>query len=454
MPSLEQVLRALARVVLAGEWTAGAIVARLQTAVRAERRPRWFGTLAGRIVRAFPERPPRSDALLALLRGDARLRAALAAHRDLFSQYPDVDALSLPSAGMTPARDWPVPALATPGDLAAWLRITPGQLDWFADVQGRERKTTETALRHYRYRWIGKRGGGLRLLEMPKDRLKALQRRIVDHILHAVPPHNAAHAFFPGRSLPGYLAPHVGRDVVLHIDLRNFFPSVTAARVHAIFHTIRHPEPVARQLTGLCTNSLPAGILDEAADRVSLDRRRELENVYRQQHLPQGAPTSPALANLAAFRLDCRLAGLARKAGAAYTRYADDLVFSGERDFRRSLPRFRVFVCAVAIDEGFSIRARKTRVMPRGGRQRVAGINLNQHLNTDRCDYESLKATLFNCGRTGPAAQNRDDHPHFREHLQGRIAWMRTINPRRAVRLQVLFDHIDWSEQGVGAQGS
>lgn len=340
---------------------------------------------------------------------------------------------------------WSVPSIATPGELAAWLGLTPGQLDWFSDVQGRER-TARTPLHHYRYRWIGKPGGGVRLLEMPKERLKAIQRRIVGHILHAVPPHPAAHAFFPGRSLAGFLAPHVAREVVLHLDLRNFFPSVAASRIHAIFRTIGYPDPVARLLTGLCANSVPAAVLNDSAERVSLERRRELELVYRQPHLPQGAPTSPALANLAAFRLDCRLAGLARKAGAAYTRYADDLVFSGGREFRRSLPQFRVFVCAVALDEGFSIRGRKTRVMPRGGRQRVAGVNLNGRLNTDRGDYEALKATLFNCVRSGPASQNRGGHPHFREHLEGRIAWVAAINPRRAAKLRALLERIDWPD--------
>jgi hypothetical protein len=281
---------------------------------------------------------------------------------------------------------------------------------------------------------------------MPKERLKAIQRRIVDYILHAVPPHPAAHAFFPGRSHAGYLAPHVGREVVLHLDLRNFFPSIAASRVHATFRTIGYPKPVARLLTGLCTNSVPAAVLHDVADRVSPDRRRELELVYRQPHLPQGAPTSPGLANLAAFRLDCRLAGLARKAGAAYSRYADDLVFSGGREFRRSLPRFRVFVYAVALDEGFSIRDRKTRLMPRGVRQRVAGVNLNQRLNTGRREYEALKATLFNCVRSGPGSQSRGGHPHFREHLLGRIAWVASINPQRGAKLRGLFECIIWPD--------
>src|SRR5207244_3281701 len=114
---------------------------------------------------------------------------------------------------------------------------------------------------------------------------------------------------------------------------------VSSARVLALFQTAGYPNPVARLLTGLCTNSVPADVLDAYPFPGRAVPWWRLERPYRWPHLPQGAPTSPALANLCAYRLDCRLSGLARAAGAAYTRYADDLLFSGGRQLERSARR-------------------------------------------------------------------------------------------------------------------
>lgn len=157
-------------------------------------------------------------------------------------------------------------------------------------------------------------------------------------------------------------------------------------------------------------------------------------------HLAQGAPTSPALANLAAHRLDARLSALATKEGLAYTRYADDLCFSGE--FVGD--RFLGWVEAIARDERFRIHPRKTRRMHRGTRQRVTSIVVNEHPNVDRPTFDRLKATLTNCVRHGPASQNRAEHPDFRAHLQGRIAWVSMVSPRRGEKLRALFDAIRW----------
>src|SRR5262249_61919942 len=116
----------------------------------------------------------------------------------------------------------------------------------------------------YRYQWLIKRSGSLRLLETPKPRLKRLQRRVLDGILAQIPPHDAAHGFRPGRSVLSFVGPHVGRPVVLKMDLKDFFVTITAARVVSIFLTAGYPERVARLLAGLCTNTAPQQILAHA----------------------------------------------------------------------------------------------------------------------------------------------------------------------------------------------
>lgn len=162
-------------------------------------------------------------------------------------------------------------------------------------------------------------------------------------------------------------------------------------------------------------------------------------------HLPQGAPTSPTLANLSAFRLDCRLAGLARAAGADYTRYADDLLFSGGLDFARQSRRFEATVGAILIEEGFRPNHHKTRVLRKGAKQHAAGLVLNGKPNIDRRDFDRLKAVLTNCARHGPASQNREGHPDFAAHLMGKLAWVGFVHPGKEAKLRRIFDRINWS---------
>jgi retron-type reverse transcriptase len=347
-----------------------------------------------------------------------------------------------PAAGA--AEGWAVPAIVTPVDLAEWLGLEPGELEWFADCQARERRGRAGVLRHYHYRWQPKRSGAPRLVEAPRPRLKAIQRRVLHAILDAIPPHEAAHGFRAGRSIATHAVPHVAQPVVVTLDLKEFFPSITFARVLAVFLTVGYPETVARRLAGLCTNSVPADVLSGPGGPAPGPESWRLRRLYTQPHLPQGAPTSPALANLAAYRLDARLSGLARALEAQYTRYADDLTFSGGDRLACCLERFVAHVGAIAIEEGFAVQHRKTRVMRPGVRQHVAGVVVNERPNVARDAFDRLKATLHNCVRDGPGAQNRAGHADFRAHLAGRVAHVMALNPARGARLRALFEQICW----------
>jgi len=325
---------------------------------------------------------------------------------------------------------WPVPMLATPGKLADWLEVPIGQLDWLADVKGLTTKQTDPKLRHYVNIWIARPRRKPRLLEVPKLRLKAIQGRILYEILDRIPPHDAAHGFRKLRSVISYVQPHVGQRIVLHFDLCDFLASVSRARVGAIFRTAGYPSETAKLLTGLCTTRTP--------DDVTTESR------FRSRHLPQGAPTSPALANLAAYRLDVRLTALARKLGAAYTRYADDLAFSGDHRLERAAKRFQILVGIIAAEEGFELNFRKSRFMCQGVRQQLAGVVVNARPNLKREVYDELKAILFNCVRHGPVSQNRAQHGDFRRHLLGRIAHVKSLHSERGAKLQALFARIVW----------
>jgi len=339
---------------------------------------------------------------------------------------------------------WEIPVIESAGALASWLGLDAGELRWFADLKRLGYKSDHQRLRHYHYRILAKRFGSIRLIEAPKARLKDLQRQILLWILEKIPPHPAVHGFVKGRSIQTFVAPHVGQRVVLRMDLRDFFPTFRGARIQSLFRTLGFPEAVADLLGGICTNAVPRDVWNELVTDLGPVVVGEACRLYARPHLPQGAPTSPALANLCCYRLDCRLSALAKSAGADYTRYADDLAFSGGEEFERGAERFGLHVAAILREERFLVHHRKTRVMRQGVRQHLAGLVTNHRINVVRSDFDQLKAVLSNCVRLGPESQNRERRPRFRSHLEGRVAFVERINPNKGKRLRAILERIQW----------
>lgn len=432
------VAAALADAFRAGEWDPPAMAARGRAAL-ATRRRTWIEELARAVRSAYPDRP--DDRARELAEFIEACPPFLDAWRAADGRLRVRSWLEAPTAMGTNPGGWAVRPLPDVAALREWLGLTSGELAWFADTRSLERSVTDERLRHYRYTWVAKPGGG-RLLEAPKPRLKAIQRQVLDEVLAPIPVHDAAHGFRAGRGVHTSVAPHVGRDTVVHLDLEAFFVSVGVGRVFAILRTAGYPEPVAHLLTALTTNAVPVHVARHVVE--SSPRARRLVQALRTPHLPQGAPTSPALANLAARGLDRRIAGLARSVGAGYTRYADDLVLSGGRRLADHAPGIVAAVERIAVDEGFRVNEAKTTVRRRHQRQQVTGVVVNGGANVPREDYDRLRALLHNAARHGPASQNRQGHPHFRSHVLGRISWVASLNPARGDKLREAFDRVDW----------
>lgn len=406
--------------------------------------PKWLSRLVAEVLERSPTPyAPAPRTLEEIILASPHLRRLRLDERDrpLFKErfaigWP-------PFAPVAAFRELGVPVLETAGDVAAWLNLPMRHLEWLADAEGYRARAASEPTRHYRYAWVPKRSGPPRLIEAPKPLLKGIQRKILGEILDKVPTHGAAHAYRKGRSCLTAAQRHAGEAVVVTMDLKDFFPSVPMHSVHGLFRCLGYPWEAARILGALCSTATPADVFE----RLPPDSRpgRETALLLRQGHLPQGAPTSPALANLCAWRLDCRLDGLARKLGARYTRYADDLAFSGDREFAGGTGGFVPLVERICAEAGFAMNHRKTRIMVQGGRQRLTGLSINRHVNVPRDAYDRLKATLYNCVRLGPAGQNREGHPDFRAHLDGRVSWVESVNRMRGDRLRLLFERIDWS---------
>ena len=444
MRHLEPEAGRLASAILAGDFQKDTILARTIPLVSGP--TTWLKRLIDRVVKRFAEHRPRRRNLVTFLLSSRSFSRA-AEHDGFDVQAYTTPAEFLPSHVRLSGID--VIPMNTFAAVGLWLGLTERHLLWLTDRRQLERTVVEGPLRNYRYRWILKRRGKCRLIEAPKQRLCEVQRELLKGIFEQIPVHAAAHGFRKGHSIATHSGPHVGKAIVLKMDLQDFFPSIAPSRLVRILMHAGYPEEVAETLTGLCCNHTPADVWAAYPHNDDRKQRRASELLYRRPHFPQGAPTSPAIANICAYRLDCRLAGLARKANAVYTRYADDLLFSGDDEFARSIDRFRIFAAAVVMQEGFAVNHHKTKVMTRSVRQHAVGLVLNQKLNVARSEFDQLKAILHQCTLRGPAIVNavNKQHSDFRRHLRGRIEHIGQWNTARAEKLLRLFERIDWTDK-------
>lgn len=426
--------RALAGAFLAGPWTRSGLVVSGSVVLRP--RTDWLPALVRQVLEVYPSAPLDAPRELAAVIESRHVPEGRGRPRS----RPVVMTRML-------RNPWHLPVLHGLEDVGRLLRLDVGELEWFADGRHLARGAVAVRLQHYRVSTRLAPSGAVRVLEAPKPRLKAMQRLLLAHVLHGVPPHDAAHGFRTGRSVATSAAPHAGQAVVLRMDLEGFFASVSVGRVYGILRTAGYPEPVAHCLAGLCTTVLPRSAwaqVPRPADEL-LDAHWRLGRRLAAPHLPQGAPTSPVLANLAARRLDVRLTALAVSWGGAYTRYADDLAFSGGRGWGRGTSRLIGAVTAIAASEGFRVNNRKTAVLPRAGRQLLGGLVVNERPHVGRAEVDRLKAVLHNCVRFGPSSQNHDGVLDLRGHLTGRVAWVAQHDATRGARLRATLDAVDWS---------
>lgn len=342
--------------------------------------------------------------------------------------------LADPDASQGPDRraQFGLPILDTP-DAVIWFLGLPHFKALVALADPNRLQSSHFAprvIRNYFVRKVPKRGGGERIIYAPKKRLKDAQRRILRGILDKVPVHPAATAFRRDSDVRRHVQPHAGQQLILTADLRRFFESIPIRRVSALFRWLGYPPKVAHILGLLCTTR-----------DVGFTGPWDFPNFAR--HAPQGAPTSPHISNLLCWSLDRRLTGLAKRFGARYTRYADDMAFSGGEDFKRGLARFIPMLRRVVVDEGFHLHEGKLRVLRAGQRQQVTGLVANAKPQPPRAEFDTLKAILHNARNAGSLeSQNRDGHKDFAAHLRGRIAWIAKHNPERGAKLERMLREV------------
>ncbi|HMG52336.1 MAG TPA: reverse transcriptase family protein, partial [Kofleriaceae bacterium] len=335
-------------------------------------------------------------------------------------------------------QDNALPQLGDVAALAAALGVTIPRLRWLAYHREVDSGT------HY-HRWsVPKRDGSPRLISAPKPELKAVQRWIMREVTEHLPLHGAAHGFVVGRSIVTNARVHAGARVVVKLDIRGFYPTVTMRRVKGLLRRAGLGEQVATVMALLATESPREAVVTHG---------KTYHVATGPRSLPQGAPTSPSITNALCLRLDCRLSGLARVLGCRYTRYADDLTFSWHGGAASQVGALLRGVGAIVRAEGFELHAKKTRVMRVGARQKVTGLVVNQApddrpvARVPRTTQRALRAAIRNreLGRPGKG--------ETLEQLKGMAAFVMMTDPVRGRAFMERVDRLIAARAAPGGSG-
>ncbi|MFW5738749.1 MAG: reverse transcriptase family protein [Myxococcota bacterium] len=320
-----------------------------------------------------------------------------------------------------------LPPMDKPQQLAEALGVTIPELRWLA-----YHRDAATSL-HYRRFTIPKRDGSERAIWAPMPKLKSAQRWILRNVLEPLPVHGASHGFLPHRSIKTNAQLHTNAKMVLKVDLRHFFPTITFRRVKGVFRQAGYRDRIATLLALLCT---------ESPREVVRDGDKDIYVALGPRCLPQGAPTSPALTNAVCYRLDRRMVGLAKKLGWRYSRYADDLTFSLPmgHEGKPKLGLLLGSIGRIAADEGFRVHPRKTRVARKGARQTVTGLVVNGDgaPRVPRKIRRELRAVLHNLKQGKPLREGETLN-----RVAGYIAYVHMTDPELGAKLRAQLEAVD-----------
>ncbi|WP_051349290.1 reverse transcriptase family protein [Chryseobacterium gregarium] len=277
---------------------------------------------------------------------------------------------------------------------------------------------------HYHVFEIPKKSGGKRKISAPKPQLRHFQHWILENILNKIPVGDAVHGFTIKKSIVTNAEPHIKKDIIINIDLQDFFPSISYKRVKGLFSKLGYSEQLSTIFALVCTQAHTEEILlDEVKYFVHKGER----------FLPQGSPASPAISNIIAYKLDKRLLGLAAKYGFTYTRYADDLTFSAGQDNEQNINKLLYFVKQVISAEDFTVHPDKLHIMRRKHQQKVTGIVVNEKLNVERKKLRKFRALLHNIEANGWQNQTWGKAFHLINAVEGYINFVNMVNPSKAL---------------------
>ncbi|MGV9012963.1 MAG: reverse transcriptase family protein [Flavobacteriales bacterium] len=302
--------------------------------------------------------------------------------------------------------------------------------------------------RNYKTFKIRKKHGGHRVIMSPVGPLKVIQSWVLGHILEKVIVNEECCGFVKGKNIATNALPHVGQEAIMNIDLYRFFDTITEQRVYGLFKWLGYHRNLAVSLAQLLTAPLPYGTCSVLEKENVFSEHLRAEDCNR---LPQGSPASPMISNLVAYALDIRLRNLAAKRNCKYTRYADDLTFSGAHS---SLPSLDL-VSKIIEEEGFYLNPAKTRISGRRSRQEVTGLTVNDGVRVDTAFKKRVRTELYHCVTHGgenhqvrmamvnPTAVRKSN---FKDHLLGKICFINAVEPELGKKFLLQYNQIDWTK--------
>lgn len=269
----------------------------------------------------------------------------------------------------------------------------------------------------------------MRTLHNPDGLMRVVQYKILKDILEKIEVPEYIHAFEKEKNIPTMAALHVGKEVVVSLDLKDFFTSIKQYHVDQIFQHLGFSEKPARTLSELCT--------------------------YK-SFVPQGALTSPKLSNIVtALTFGPNIKHYCDTKGYTLTIYADDITISADhkldgQEGHESVTQVIQFVTEQVQRFGFRLNREKIKIMKTYQRQYVCGAVVNQKVNMQKKERHKLRAIVHNCERNGIAAEalkNGITPDQFTSRIMGRLNWFAQLNPEAGDRektkfKQVCADHI------------
>ncbi|PFR04428.1 hypothetical protein COK31_11210 [Bacillus cereus] len=287
---------------------------------------------------------------------------------------------------------------------------------------------------------LKKRRGGFRYVQSPNSNLRQIQKWIHNNILLNVPIYENCFSFIKQKSIRDNASLHANAEAILKLDLYRFFESIDQRKIYKVFLDFGYAKNVAIDLSKL-TTVLPNQYYE---DIISKDKLTP-ENFFLSKHgfLPQGSPTSPILSNIVAGKLDIRLNGLAKALNIKYSRYADDITFSGERD---KLPKIS-FVENILNEEGFYLNSKKTKLRVKGQRQIVTGLSISNGVHIPKHYKRKIRQHLYYCKVLGPKRHLQNinlEKSNFKDWLYGSICYIRSVEKDVGDKMLEEFDKINW----------
>lgn len=300
----------------------------------------------------------------------------------------------------------------------------------------------------YNYYKLKKKRGGFREIMSPSKELKYIQKWIYVNILSKFPLRDSCKGFRKGISIKDNAMVHEGADVLLKVDLLRYYDTITEQMVFGVFADMGYAKNLAVSLAKLTTAEHRSSYWKSIPEK-----EREQMGVNHNDFpavLPQGAPSSPAIANIVATQMDKRFDKLSEKLGYSYSRYADDLTFSIKN--LAKLPTQKLIRIIIS-EEKFVINENKIKYFRRGNKQFVTGLTIANGINVPKKYRKFILSEIHYCKTFGPVAHLERNSKNqlipqntlvYHDWLLGHICFIKSINEKAGNKMFEEFNKINW----------